>query len=923
MANLELDWKEYKETAARMVSEGCVLLENNGVLPLKEKQCVSIFGRIQLKYYKSGTGSGGMVNVSHVVNIPEGLRNGGRVILNEDLYKIYEEWEEENPFDEGHGWGTEPWSQVEMPLTEDIVKDAKNKSDVALVILGRTAGEDRDIKCEEGAYLLSEDERMMISLVRKHFDKMVLVLNIASLMDISFIDEYKPDAILLVWTGGMVGGEGTARVLDGRVSPSARLTSTIAYKLEDYPSYDYYGDETRNFYAEDIFVGYRYFETFAKDKVRYPFGYGLSYTKFKTEVLGVTNENNKVELKVKVTNIGDAPAKHSVLVYVAAPTGKLGKAARVLGGFDKTETLANGENQILKIEVDYKTFASYDDLAKTGHQSAFVLEKGKYDFYIGGDIREAEQVYSFDLDEDLVLESYEKALLPQMPFDRFVATEEDGKYKLVKEQVPASDIDEEARREENLMEEIPYEDKGYKLKDLADGKCSLEDFVGQFTDDDLFAIVRGEGMGSSLVTPGTASAFGGVSESLRDKGLPCICCDDGPSGMRLDSGAKAFSLPSGTLIASSFNTKLTRNLYEYTSMEMCVNKVDCLLGPGMNINRHPLNGRNFEYFSEDPFVTGAMGTAMLQGLSKYGNFGTVKHFCANNQEYKRLYVDAVVSERALREIYLKGFEMAVKSGACHSVMTTYGSVNGLWTASNFDLTYTILRKQWGFEGVVMTDWWADMNRRGKEQCKTDFAAMVRANNDLYMVVPKGENFDYKENTKEELESGYIEKSELQRIAIDVTKFALTTQAFARLVEKANKVTIINMDEEEEQIDMSNLEYISFVDDVTVDLTYQESKAGTDYIIPLQIEHTGFYDITLTASSNLSEVAQLPATLYYTGVPFLTYTYNGTKGEDVDITKRLYCHNKMAVLRLNVAKNGLDIKKIRFQYVEGERPKREF
>lgn len=187
----------------------------------------------------------------------------------------------------------------------------------------------------------------------------------------------------------MVGGEGTARVLDGRVSPSARLTSTIAYKLEDYPSYDYYGDETRNFYAEDIFVGYRYFETFAKDKVRYPFGYGLSYTKFKTEVLGVTNENNKVELKVKVTNIGDAPAKHSVLIYVAAPTGKLGKAARVLGGFDKTETLANGENQILKIEVDYKTFASYDDLAKTGHQSAFVLEKGKYDFYIGGDIREA------------------------------------------------------------------------------------------------------------------------------------------------------------------------------------------------------------------------------------------------------------------------------------------------------------------------------------------------------------------------------------------------------------------------------------------------------------------------------------------------------------------------------------------------------
>ena len=764
----------------------------------------------------------------------------------------------------------------------------------------------------------------MLEKVRKQFDKMVVRLNIASLMDLNFIDEVKPDAVMIVWCGGMVGGDGTARVIDGRVSPSARLTSTVAYRLKDYPSYKNYGDPVRNVYAEDIYVGYRYFESFAKDAVRYPFGYGLSYTSFKREAISADNKDNAINVNVKVTNTGDVSGKHSVMLYVEAPQGKLGKPARVLVGFAKTKLLEPGESEVLSIAGDYITFASYDDFGKTGHPSSFILEQGTYNVYVGGDVREASLEYSFKLDDDLVLETVKKALWPVMSFDRMTASMQDGKLVPVYENVPVSDIDEEARRQQGLMEEIPYKECKHTFKDVADGLCSMEDFVAGFSDDELFAIVRGEGMGSGLVTPGTASAFAGVSESLRKKGLPCVCCDDGPSGMRLDSGAKAFSLPSGTLIASSLNLELIKQLYTFTSLEMCKNSVDCLLGPGMNINRYPLNGRNFEYFSEDPYITGMLGIANLEGINAYGNFGTIKHFCANNQEYRRTITDSVVSERALREIYLKGFEMAVKSGFGKSVMTTYGRVNGLWTASSYDLTTTILRNQWGFDGVVMTDWWADMNKRGVDEgSKKDFASMVRAQNDMYMCVPHGENFDAGENTKDEYEAGTLLKCELQRIALNVCKFAMNTQSFARLHGTGHNVTVVGMEDDGDGIDMTNIQYQPFLDDIDIDLTYKESKAGTDYIIPLEIEHVGFYEISCTASSELSEIAQMACTLYYTGVPFITYTFNGTGGKDVTITKKLYCHNKMAVFRLNVAKNGLKLKNLSFHYVEGERPPREF
>lgn len=694
-----LDWNKYLDTAAKMVSEGIVMLKNeNNALPLDADKEVAVFGRIQFHYYKSGTGSGGMVNVTKVVNILDGLIDNG-VKVNEKLLDTYRKWDRENPFDLGEGWGGEPWSQKEMPLDEGLVKETAKSCETAIVIIGRTAGEEQDNRLEAGSYLLSDDEIEMLTVVRKHFKKVVLLLNVGNIIDMTDINRIAPDSVLYVWQGGMTGGKGTADVLTGKVSPSGKLPDTIAYKASDYPSDANFGrEENRDIYAEDIYVGYRYFETFAKDKVLYPFGFGLSYTGFeiKTEKAEITE--GAVKLSVSVKNIGSYKGKEVIEVYCEAPQGRLGKAARVLCGFEKTRELVPQEEQMVEIAVDIAKLASYDDSGVTGNKSCYVLEAGEYKFYVGSDVRSAEYACSFEQGEDLVTERLTQSLAPVESFERIKPVCEGGAFSIGREAVPVSEVDESARRLEKLPKEIAYTgDKGIKLWDVKNGKNTMDEFIAQFSDYDLSCIIRGEGMGSPRVTAGTASAFGGVSENLNGFGIPAGCCSDGPSGMRLDCGTKAFSLPNGTMIASSFNKELTSELFTFMGLEMAANKVDCLLGPGMNIHRHPLNGRNFEYFSEDPFLTGKMAAAELKGMAGAGVTGTIKHFCANNRETNRHFIDSVVSERALREIYLKGFEIAVKEGGASSVMTTYGIVNGLWTAGNFDLNTVILREEWGFK----------------------------------------------------------------------------------------------------------------------------------------------------------------------------------------------------------------------------------
>ena len=911
-----LDWDKYLQTAAQVVSEGIVMLKNeHQVLPLDPSEEVALFGRIQLHYYKSGTGSGGMVNVSKVTNIVEGLQENG-VKLNQELLDVYQKWDSENPFDMGDGWGKEPWSQKEMPLDDALTARAAKTSRTAVVVIGRTAGEEQDNSLTEGSYLLTADEKSMLHMVKHHFSKMVVLLNVGNIIDMTELLAVNPDAVLYVWQGGMTGGTGTADVLTGRISPCGKLTDTIAKRVEDYPSAPYFGDPERNFYSEDIYVGYRYFETFAPDKVLYPFGFGLSYTTFQLETNDVKELSDKWDFTVTVTNTGNASGKEVVQIYCQAPQGTLGKPVRVLCGYEKTNTLAPGESQTLVISVTKAQIASFDDSGVSGHPHCFILEEGTYHFYVGTDVRSAKETYNCTQNGTLVISSHRQALAPVEAYKRIRPLQTADGYETQFEEVPLSQVDEPARRLENLPDEIPFTgDKGIRLADVKNKTHSMEEFIAQLTDYDLSCIIRGEGMNSPKVTAGTAAAFGGVSPELQALGIPCGCCDDGPSGMRLDCGTKAFSLPNGTMMACTFNRTLLTELFALTGLEMTANKVDCLLGPGMNIHRHPLNGRNFEYFSEDPYLTGTIATAQLRGLHQSGVEGTIKHFCGNNQETNRHDTNGVISERALREIYLKGFEIAIKEGNAQSVMTTYGPVNGVWTAANLDLTTEILRNDWGFTGFTMTDWWANINRRGQAVDKSDFAAMAIAQNDVYMVCADGAKND--DNVLASLKDGSLHRSELQRNAANICRFLMTTPAMARLEGTAIPVEIINRPADASDVDESTVKFYELDGNLTIDLKDICTSRGTNHSFGLDIKTVGRYKMTLTASSTQSEVAQIPVTLFSLGTAYGTFTWNGTNGLPVSFDTEIPLFSKYTNMRLFFAQGGLTMHSISFELISTE------
>lgn len=920
MSSRVLDFEKYTAKARQAVAEGQVLLLNqNHVLPLPKGSHVAVFGRMQLHYYKSGTGSGGMVNVNKVTGILEALEESEDVQVYEPLVGVYREWEKDHPFDEGVGWGNEPWSQEEMELNEALVEEAAEKNEYAIVILARTAGEDKDNKMLEGAYCLTSIEEDMLQKVRKSFAKMIVLLNTGNIMDMSFMDQYRPDAVMYVWQGGMIGGLGTVDVLTGKVCPSGRLSDTIAAQMSDYPADPYFGGLEQNLYVEDIYVGYRYFESAAKSKVLYPFGFGLSYTTFSMEADGFSYAENQVSFVMKVTNTGSVAGKEVVQVYAKAPLGKLGKPARVLIDFKKTKELMPGECETLTFAIPTSVFASYNEVSTAGMPVGWVLEAGEYTIYAGGNVRDAYAVGSFTLDELQIVEECRSALAPTTAFKRMKMTaanehaEAAGVYEVAMEEVPLRVVSPEEKRNAELPESYEMTgDRGIKLADVKAGKATLDEFVAQLTEEELASIVRGEGMGSPKVTAGTAAAFGGVTKSLLEKGIPCGCCDDGPSGMRLDSGMKAFSLPNGTLLACTFNTQLNEELYAFTAVEMIKNRVDILLGPGMNIHRHPLNGRNFEYFSEDPLLTGKMAAAQVRGLKSAGMTGSLKHFCGNNQETRRHTSNSIISERALREIYLRGFEIAVKEAKADAVMTTYGPVNGIWTSSNYDLVTDILRKQWGFEGVVMTDWWAYVCREGDKPAKTDFATMVKAQNDLYMVCPDSEKNEHGDNTVESLHDGSLTLGELQRCAKNICRFMMNTHAFMRMQNEEDTIEILGAEEGFEEC-VGDLTYYKVDREVVIDLSGHEISKGTSIDFALDLEQLGYYKAELTAKSDLGELAQIPVTLSFAGTPRGVYTFNGTNGQWVTQTREADLGMKYAIMRLYFPQNGIEVKQIKFVY----------
>ncbi len=1042
-----LDWEAYTRCARRAAADGIVLLRNEkGVLPLPEGSRVSLFGRGQLTYYKSGTGSGGMVNVSHVTGIREALQEDPGIILNSALMHLYDRWNDEHPPVTGSGWGNDPWSQEEMPLNADIVENAARQSDVAVCIIARTAGEDRDNEEKPGSWLLTETEMQMLTLVRSGFDRMVVLLNVGSVIDMSFVEKTCPDAVLYVWQGGMVGGYGVSDVLSGRVSPGGHLTDTIARSLSDYPSSKNFGNGDADIYEEDIYVGYRYFESVARDRVLYPFGFGLTYTTFSIESRKVVAKEKKVgsrlsiDFETVVTNTGHMSGRQVVQVYARCPQGELGKPARILVDFRKTKLLAPGESETISFAIPVKRFASYDDSGATKDPGCWVLEPGRYDLFVGENVRDAvcitQQDGAFTISGNWPIEQAQEACAPVRHFRRMgMWTKDSGEPDIASyierpdatdyaaanaierqqseisssgkageketdhkeqeaaaadpalrvgyEDVPVRSIDNGKRIYEDLPYEFPYTVGDLTLMDVRNGTCSLEDFIAQLTDTELAQIVRGEGMGSPLVTPGTAAAFGGVSEKLRKRGIPVLCCDDGPSGMRLDCGDHAFSLPNGTLLACTFDPELNTELFSFLGLEMVKNRVDCLLGPGINIHRNPLNGRNFEYFSEDPYLTGVIAGAQLKGLHEHGVTGVLKHFAANNRETNRRSMDSVVSERALREIYLKGFEIAVREGGADAIMTSYGLLNGVHTSSLYDLTTTILREEWGFDGIVMTDWWASCSPKelidealaggGEPETKpfapagrgksgkmssdmqmpveesltedlmggriTDFSTMVRAQNDLYMVVSDGENLGrdreygiekegrflsraeakalgisrdprFRGTLRDALCEGRLTRGELQRSALNICRFALRSEAMRRLAGEGTTVRVINAPDGE-RLDV--YEDITFVrvpqEGLTVDLSHLPCGRGDDSLLGFEMESGAYYTFAFEGSCSASGLAQVPMSFFFASVSLATVIWSGTGGETVVRRVRFLTTTRSNVFRLHFLQTGVKLKSV--------------
>lgn len=774
-----LKQNRYAQLARQAAREGAVLLKNDReTLPLKHGCRVASFGRSQFHYYKSGTGSGGLVNSPYVIGILDAMLGCTDITVNEDVLRVYTDWVREHPFDEGHGWATEPWCQEEMPLSEELVRAAAEDSDVAVISIGRTAGEDKDNSAYPGSYLLLPEEEKMLELVCRHFEKTVVLLNVGNIIDMKWVARYDPAAVLYVWHGGQEGGNGVLDLLLGVECPSGKLPDTIAGDISDYPSTENFGDDNRNIYREDIYVGYRYFETFRKNQVLYPFGFGLSYTSFEKTVMGFEWDGERLSVDVNVTNTGAYAGREVVQLYVSVPQGALGKPERVLCAFGKTGLLPSGAAENIHLSCGLGELASFDDSGASGYAHAWVLEAGAYVFFLGGDVRSAERIGAVTLQETVRYQQLSEAMSPVIPFQR-MCRGADG--ELSAEQAPMRSYDLWQRIQENRPQDIPITgDRGIQLEDVRSGKASMEEFVAQIPVEQLCVILRGEGMSSPKVTPGTGGAYGGVSDALKKLGIPIGCCTDGPGGIRMDTGELAMSIPNGVCLSSTFNTGLMEDLFEQMGLELRKNRVDILLGPGMNLHRNPLNGRNFEYFSEDPLLGGKIAAAQLRGMHRRGVTGSIKHFVANNQEHRRHFVDSVVSQRALRELYLKSFEIAVKEGGAYCVMSTYGAVNGLFTASNYDLLTRILREEWGFRGVVMSDWWAKGNEEGTPGEGWEVAAMVRSQNDLYMVTEDAVANTRQDNLEVSAGTDKLTIGEMQRCAMNLLQVLMDSPAMDRL-----------------------------------------------------------------------------------------------------------------------------------------------
>ena len=758
--------------------EGMVLLKNeNNVLPLSLGQKVVLMGKGTADYVKGGGGSGDVV-VDYSMTLADGMREKmakGKVQVFDELIDFYVDniWAQYNS-------GCVPGLTSEPEIPADLLERAREFSDTAIVSISRFSGEgwdrtsvgeadirreygswegeDRDVNLanqifERGDFYLSKAEEKMIETAKKNFAHVIVVMNVGGMVDSEwFYQDDRIEAVLMAWQGGIEGGGAAADIICGDANPSGHLTDTFAKSLEDYPSSaEFHKSADYVEYTDDIYVGYRYFETIpgAAERVNYPFGFGLSYTNFEIALDNARVKDQQIIFEVLVRNAGNVAGKEVVQIYASAPQGKLGKAKKVLVGFTKTFFLDPGERQLIKVSVDIKNLASYDDQGLV-QKSAWVLEKGKYRFYVGENVRDAgETEFIYEVTEDRVLEQLSERLKPYGLTKRMLA---DGTFQEVQvEEKPQDPCGFERQDPLSLEGVLPIVrgesgksllrmqmEKKPQLIDVYKGKMSLDDFLIQLPLQNRIDLLGGQ------PNTGLANTFGIGNQA--EYGIPNVMTADGPAGLRVtaDSGVTTTAWPCATMLACSWNTELVEGVGRSAALEVKENNIGMWLTPACCIHRSPLCGRNFEYYSEDPFLSGKIGAAMVNGIQSEHIAASPKHFAANNKETNRKASDSIVSERALREIYLKQFEIIVKESDPWTIMSSYNLLNGTHTSESYDLLTGILREEWGFQGMVTTDWWS----LGEHYLET------KAGNDLKMAN------GYPDRVKKAYEMGLISEEEI-------------------------------------------------------------------------------------------------------------------------------------------------------------------
>ena len=800
----EISEREVKHRAlARTVAaEGMVLLKNDGVLPLQSKK-IALFGAGARMTVKGGTGSGNMQE-RYSVNIEDGLKNAGFTIAStrwldrfdasfaaekeawrsgiEARIKHYMPWDVQKMFNE-----VIHVTPLRFPIGDGIQpEDLPQDTDTAIYVVARQAGESTDRRLDKGDFYLSDVEEANIRTLAERYEKVLLVINCGGILDLSILDSVPNiGAVLHFVQGGEEGGNAFGDIVSGKVSPSGKLTDTWGKDYSDYPcanEFGILGDVLQQDYKEGIFVGYRWFDANGIQP-RFPFGYGLSYGDFritaqKTQVVGTT-----VTVTVRVRNESSRySGKEVVQLYIAKPDGKLQKERKALAAFRKTKLLSPGEEEICTLRFDLRDQASYDE-----ETACKLLEAGEYGIYIGSDSRRNGLCALLTLEKTVVTEKLTKVLPLPHSFPVFTPPTAQKDYP---EDTPRFSIDPAAFG----TKEVLYPASAPIIK-----AAQTEQYIKSLPDKDLISLCVGSGY-SGLGYNVTPTAAGRTCIDLVKKGIPNVNFSDGPAGLNLcpknaytklgipnyidevpadwqwgwirkiepfvlakpGKGLRVYQymtcFPAVTLQAQTWDPTLIEEVGKAVGAEMAEAGVTLWLAPGMNIHRNPLCGRNFEYYSEDPLVSGIMAAAVTKGVQSHPGLGvTIKHFCCNSQEDKRETVSENVPERALREIYLRGFEIAVRKAQPWAIMTSYNLVNGIHTFASHDLCTKIARNEWGFHGLVMTDWGASGKNPGEH------TACIAAGNDLIMPGSAA----VKKELQQALKNGQLTRTQLETASANV------------------------------------------------------------------------------------------------------------------------------------------------------------